>query len=360
MNIIKHFLTALFLFCLIMNAFAGINTWTQCSGTDGQVGLSVVIDTTTPGRMYAGTWGMLRSEDYGTTWIYSAFTVEPYLVSVSIAINPKSPNTVYTYMSNGGGILKNTTFGYGDWETITNDLACAVPNLLFDPENAGRMYAGACLSGYTFVYRSDDTGYHWTPSMSGITTDQGTNMLIMHPTQHNILYAGAAASPGIFVSFNGATTWQSLPLYKAVNCLAIDLTNPQYIYAGGAIGGFASSFDEGYAWNICTDTTITNYEVNTIIVNPLNPKIIYIGTNANGIFKSKDRGNTWFSMNTGLPSYPISALVYDTITRTLFAGTNISSPPQNIPIGVWMYQDTDLTTPPPPVSVPKDIWQMFE
>ncbi len=359
----RYLLTALFLYCLILDAFAGINTWTQCSGTYGYaIGALLIDTTTTTGRIYVGTNGFLISNDYGTTWVYSSITaVSLYDTPLAIAVNPKSPNEVYLYMADGDGIAKSTTYGYGNWTSITNDLsdACAIPNLLIDPENVGRMYAGACLSGSIFVYRSDDTGYHWTSSMSGITTDQGLDMLIMNPTNHNILYAGASGSPGIFISVDGATTWNSMPLYMSVESLAIDPTNDQYIYAGSDVGGFASSFDGGYAWNICTDPTITGNEVETVVVNPLNPKIIYVGTYDNGVFKSKDQGNTWSAMSTGLSFRRIISLAYDTISQTLFAGNpgDIGMP---TPQGVWMYQDTDLTTPPPPVSVPKEIWQMFE
>lgn len=358
----KYVFTALFTLCWSVNAFTGINTWTQCSGTDGQFFDSLLIDTTTSGRIYAGAYGELAiSNDYGTTWAYSVFSsAAPSCEIESIAVNPKSPNEVYLYLAHGLGIAKNTTYGYGNWISITNDLndAPAVPNMLFDPENVARMYVASVPFGYP-IYYSDNTGYNWTPSYSGITTDQASGYLIMHPIHHNWLYAGVGGTPGIYVSMDGATTWNSVPLYMTVESIAIDPIDNNNIYAGG-YAGFASSFDGGYVWNICADTTITNYGIKAVVVNPLNPNIIYAGTQYNGVFKSKNQGSTWYAMNTGMPVYPVWALAYDTITRTLFAGLEGSPPSQNIPIGVWMYQDTDLTTPPPPVNVPKEIWQMFE
>lgn len=344
MNITKHFLTALFLLCLVVHSIAGINMWTQCAGTNGYAIQALLLDTTTTGRIYAGTDGLLISSDYGTTWIFSNVTsVTPYPGVVAIAVNPKSPNEVYIWLGDGGGIGKNTTYGFGNWTSITNDLsdACAVPELLIDPENVGRMYVGACLSGNTFIYRSDDTGYNWTSSYTGITTDQGTGILTMHPTIHNRLYAGAPASPGIFESDDGATTWHSLSLYNAVNSLAFDPTDSNKIYAGGSFGVFASSFDGGTTWNISSDSTFANEQINAVVVNPLNPMIIYVGVDSNGIFKSKDRGNTWSAMSTGLQTIRIYSLAYDTVTRTLFAAGSIFNYGVDIP-GVYMYQDTDL------------------
>jgi len=122
---------------------------------------------------------------------------------------------------------------------------------------------------------------------------------MMHPTNHNKLYAGTGGAPGIYISMDGATSWNSLPLYRNVVSLALDPINDQYIYAGSA-NGFASSFDGGTTWSISTDATIINCHVRAIIVNPLNPNIIYVGTWYNGVFKSKDRGNTWASMTSGL------------------------------------------------------------
>lgn len=344
----KYFLTALFLLSLSYNTFAGIDVWTQCTVTDGYEIDSLLLDTTTTGRIYAGTFGgIFISDDYGTTWIYSSITsIGQYARGVvSIAVNPESPNEVYIYIAAGFGVAKSTTYGYGNWTSITNDLsdACAVPELLIDPENIGRMYVGACLSGNTFIYRSDDTGYHWTSSMSGITTDQGLDVLIMHPTQHNILYAGTGGAPGFYVSVNGATTWNSMPFYNEIQSLALDPTDANKIYAGIATAGFAHSFDGGSTWSYCTDTTITGYVPSSIIVNPLNPEILYIGTQYNGVFKSENQGNTWFSIQTGLTEQGIASLAYDTITRTLFAGT-VTIDSETHAKGIWMYQDTDLTT----------------
>jgi len=119
---------------------------------------------------------MFRSDDYGTTWTFSdwSYNTGP----ASITVNPKSPKEVYTYNNSGFGIIKSTTYGYGDWTTISSGLetAAAVPNLLIDPENVSRMYVGSNHAvGDPSVYRSDDTGYHWLQSDSGITTDQGVN-----------------------------------------------------------------------------------------------------------------------------------------------------------------------------------------
>lgn len=337
----KYLLTALFLFCLSVSAIGGLNVWSQSSGAYGYGIEVIIVDTTTTGRMYAGTNGFLISNDYGTTWQYSSITsVAPYNTPISIAINPKSPNEIYIYLAGGNGIAESTTYGYGNWASIANGLgsAVAVPNLLIDPENIARMYVASEPYGLP-VYYSDDTGYHWTPSYSGITTDQAANYLIMNPTQHNILYAAAAASPGIYISYDGSTTWQSFPLNLAVNSLALDPTDNNKIYAGG-YGGFASSFDGGSTWSISTDSTSPNDQINAVIVNPLDPMIIYVGTNDDGIYKSKDRGNTWTSMTTGLPFQQIFSLAYDTITRTLLVGDpgNGVTPPT----GIWMYQDTDI------------------
>lgn len=339
----RYIFTALFILYLAANCIAGINTWTQCSGTDGFAIDALLLDTTTTGRIYAGTDGLLISNDFGTTWIFSSITLAaPNTGIESIAVNPKFANIVYAYVPNNYMcVIESTTYGYGNWTTTTNDLySTAVPNLLIDPENVGRMYAASLPDGYP-IQISDDTGITWTPSYSGISTDEASSYLIMHPTQHNILYAGADATPGIYVSYNGSTTWQSLPLDLPVRSLAIDPTNPNNIYAGGDTG-FASSFDGGSTWNICADTTITSYVVKAILVNALNPEIIYVGTDANGMFKSNDRGNTWYSMQTGLTSHRIWSLAYDTITQTLFAGTE-GLPSELHPNGIWMYQDTDLT-----------------
>ncbi len=333
----RCFLTALLFIILFTSSYCGINVWSQCTATDGYDIFSLLIDTTTVGRIYAGTFGMFRSEDYGTTWISSSIPSVDGVVS--IVVNPKSPNEVFVYTDE---VLQSTTYGYGNWTSISNGLndVASVPNLLIDPENVGRMYVGSNGNSAS-VYLSDDTGYTWLESDSGITTDQGVNFLMMHPTNPSMLYAGTGGAPGLYISVNGATTWNSLPFYNEIQSLALDPTDTNKIYAGIATAGFASSFDGGSTWSYCTNAIITGSLPAAIIVNPLNPQILYIGTAYNGVFKSEDRGNTWFSIQTGLTEQGIASLAYDTITRTLFAGT-VKIDSETHAKGIWMYQDTDI------------------
>jgi hypothetical protein len=69
--------------------------------------------------------------------------------------------------------------------------------------------------------------------------------------------------------------------------------------------------------------------VTTLAIAPNSPQTLYAGTDGKGVFESTDGGNTWKSVNTGLASTGINALMIDSrFPKDLYASTRE---------GVWGY-----------------------
>jgi len=87
-----------------------------------------------------------------------------------------------------------------------------------------------------------------------------------------------------------------------VTAIAIDPSNPQIVYMGGAEGGVWKTIDGGTAWTPLTDSQVS-LAVGSIALDPSNPNTIYVGTGEEnfsgdsyygaGILKSTDAGQTW-------------------------------------------------------------------
>ncbi len=85
-----------------------------------------------------------------------------------------------------------------------------------------------------------------------------------------------------------------------INCLAFHPTNQNIIYAGAAGGGFWRSYNGGNTWETTTDE-LGSLGISSIIVNPTNPDIIYIATGDGdagqnysiGVLKSTNGGDSW-------------------------------------------------------------------
>jgi len=87
-----------------------------------------------------------------------------------------------------------------------------------------------------------------------------------------------------------------------IAALAIDPSNTQIVYMGGAEGGVWKTVDGGTSWTPLTDSQVS-LAVGAIALDPSNPNTIYVGTGEEnfaidsyygaGILKSTDGGQTW-------------------------------------------------------------------
>jgi photosystem II stability/assembly factor-like uncharacterized protein len=127
------------------------------------------------------------------------------------------------------------------------------------------------------------------------------NTVAFHPTEADILYAGAP-SGGFWMSTNGGDDWvtttDNLPSI-GVSAIVVSKDNPNEIYigtgdrdAGDASGlGVFKSTDGGLTWKQMNNG-MGNKTVNRLLQNSINPNVIIAGTNG-GVFKTYDRGQTW-------------------------------------------------------------------
>ncbi|MFH2001022.1 MAG: hypothetical protein ABIK28_15175, partial [Planctomycetota bacterium] len=152
----------------------------------------------------------------------------------------------------------------------------------------------------------------WEPrgptNIGGRITD-----LAVHPTNENLVYAGAAEG-GVLRSTNGGQRWT--PLFDdqpalAIGALAIDPSDPDVIYAGtgevnpggGSVAyggaGLFRSLDQGDTWS-CIGLEDTG-AIGRIRIDPNDPDRIFVaamghlwesGTDR-GVYRTIDGGDTW-------------------------------------------------------------------
>ncbi|MGE0131648.1 MAG: BACON domain-containing carbohydrate-binding protein [Blastocatellales bacterium] len=132
-----------------------------------------------------------------------------------------------------------------------------------------------------------------------------TRALIIHPTNHDTMYA-AAASGGVWKTADGGASWKPLTdviANIAVNSLAIDRNNPDVLYAGTGEGffnfdairgaGIFKSADGGVTWSRLMATATPDFHyVNDIIVSPTDGRRVYAATRS-GVWRSVDGGANW-------------------------------------------------------------------
>jgi hypothetical protein len=142
--------------------------------------------------------------------------------------------------------------------------------------------------------------------INGVTSD---------PTNPNVIFV-ATAGGGIWKSFNGGTSWNSLTDTQSTlftGSIAVAPSSPNVIYAGtGDSNNGPSSFyglgvlkstNSGLSWTLENDGGLfTRQTISKVIVSPSDPNTVYVavangGLNGlggqSGIYKSSDGGGTW-------------------------------------------------------------------
>jgi photosystem II stability/assembly factor-like uncharacterized protein len=286
---------------------------------------SMLVDPSNPNVLYVATGRgngcyyadslLYKSVDGGMTWDSSISPVTSGCILGSFfgssaglkAIDPGDPNTLYLAEADDGDgywSLLKTTNGGADWKSVgdfPNNLQAGVWTLAIDPSTPSTLYAGV-----------DDVP---------IYMDDGT------------IEPGAG---GVFKSTDGGATWNSVGLSgAAVTLLVIDPTQPNVLYAATAgdygapygFRGFFKSTDYGATWssinNGLDSLFATGTNVSAIVIDPGNPNVLYAGSRGNGVFKSSDGGSNWVPFSDGLANLDIRALaVAADSAHTLYAGTS--------------------------------------
>ena len=133
------------------------------------------------------------------------------------------------------------------------------------------------------------------------------NGLAFHPTDSNIIYAGAPAG-GVWVSEDGGKTWSTNTDSLAtlgVSSIAVDPVHPDTIYLGtgdrdanDSYGrGIFRSTDGGQTWKQST-TGLGNATIARVIIDPSDHHTLLVASTT-GIYRSTDAGNSWTRTSTG-------------------------------------------------------------
>jgi photosystem II stability/assembly factor-like uncharacterized protein len=170
---------------------------------------------------------------------------------------------------------------------------------------------------------SEDGGHTWkrrkgTPLDRSSVTD-----IIVHPTNANTAWA-ATAGAGVFRTFNGGNTWQSISnglSSLVVANLALNPQNLNELYAAVVDNGVFKTVNGGATWWQSSSGMNPNETIPRVVIDPLRQNVVYAASQSSGVFISEDAGTTWRLLNKGLRTRAVRSLAISSDGKILYAGT---------------------------------------
>jgi hypothetical protein len=311
---------------------------------------SVAFDPTNPLIMYAGgaQGGLWKSTDGGTTWTWLSSTWTQLAVN-AIAIDPTNASTIYVArgdyhgeIAGSYGIMKSTDGGT-TWSEIAEATMgkVGVASIMLDPSNSQTIIAGTGdINTYGSLYRSTNGGSTWSKLAVGGTDCMWPTIASSLPVSGKVRFytvaGGYAQASGattrMFKSDDHGVTWQALPSQvvpdgnfhfayavatsptKANNVYVLDSEN-MALYTSTSQGGswndvsanLPAGNDIGTNYNFSQSFYDYHLECGNRVNGTTNTDILYLGEI--DITESADGGNTWTSI--GGPTYETNAIAHN-------------------------------------------------
>jgi len=197
----------------------------------------IVVSTHGRNAVYVGSQYVMRSRDEGMSWEVISpdltrnlkkyqgssggpltkdnTSVEYYGVVFALAESPVQQGVLWA--GSDDGLVHVSTDDGAHWSNVTPQ---GLPELttisLIDasPTDAGTAYVAARryrLDDYRpYVYKTTDYGKTWTKITDGLPDDESSFVVRQDPQNKDLLFAGTFK--GVYVSFDGGGSWQSLQL----------------------------------------------------------------------------------------------------------------------------------------------------
>lgn len=293
---------------------------------------SVIGCPTEPNLFYAKTdvGGIFRWQEDSKSWkpLFSwvANNQTSYLGVEALAIDPQSPNKVYTlvgtsYWDSGkSAILRSEDYGE-TWKItdVTNQFKAngngsdrqKGESLAVDPNKSNILFCGTRYNNGLF--KSTDSGVSWQKVSSLNVTDASISFVAFDAssgtkgTATPAIYVGVhREGENMYVSKDGGISWTAVggnPQGKPQRCAFSGDGNLYVTYIGTAGGVRKLNLSSG-TWTNCTPNLSTNRGFSGIDVDPGNPNRVVTTTYnmwwneqvwgwADFIFYSEDGGATW-------------------------------------------------------------------
>ncbi len=244
--------------------------------------------------------------------------------TLTVAVNPSSPNIIWAGAASGG-LWKSTSAGVGAsaWTYVnTGYPTVAVSSVAIDPTNTNIMYIGTGEVGSAYgrgqvgtpgaratygmgVLKSTDGGTSWTLTGLISTFPQLTAVqkVLLNPLNAATIYT--ITTEGTYKSNDAGANWSLVHGVLMGMDIVINSSDTTILYAcygqrNSTFGkGVYKSTNAGATWAHLTSLDTTNFGRTCLTISPSNPQVVYASvahgstSQLRGLYRTTDAGTSW-------------------------------------------------------------------
>jgi photosystem II stability/assembly factor-like uncharacterized protein len=281
---------------------------------------NIVVDSSDPKTLLVGAWvldhpdgGLFMSHDAGKTW-----TAVDGMKGQSIRALAQAPSDAKIFVVGTlRGVYRSDDSGV-HWSQISPPGSMdihEVESIAIDPKDARIIYAGT----WHLPWKTTDGGGNWHNIKQGLIDDSDVFSIVIDPTVNSVVYTSACS--GIYRSDSAGELYrkiQGIPsTARRTRVLMIDPANRNVVYAG-TTEGLYKTLDGGTAWKRMTGPDVI---VNDVFVDPKNDQHVLLATDRSGVLESNDAAASFKAANTGYSQRQVATILVDSKSpQTILAG----------------------------------------
>lgn len=256
------------------------------------------------------------------------------------AVNTTNVTIYHTYYNSTGsqiGFSRQTTTG-GAWSFLgcggtSNGIACTDNTLFYAPMALGPGNPNTVYFGSDRLYRSSDQGTTMAlVSQAPISGTTPVSSISIAKTDDNVRLVGMFNGAVYKTSTGSSTLTLATPSgapAAPVGRVLIDPVDKKTAYV--SYGGYGvlsgrhiwktTNLDAATPTWTASSTGIPDVPVNCMAIDPTVTNIMFAGTDI-GVYVSTDAGATWTSYSSGLPAVPVFDMAVHPVTKALKIATH--------------------------------------
>lgn len=281
---------------------------------------SIVVDPLNSRHVLVGAWvlgsqvgDLFESSDSGMTW-----TAAPELKGLSVLALANAPSDPKVFVAGTlKGVYRSNDSG-AHWTLISpagSTEIHEVESIAIDPKDPNTVYAGT----WHLPWKTTDGGAHWNNIKQGVIDDSDVFSIIVDPANPSVVYASACS--GIYKSESAGSLFhkiQGIPSTARRTRVLMQDPKHQNIVFAGTTEGLYRTVDSGANWVRMSGPELI---VNDVYINPNDTNRVLLATDRGGVLVSNDGGASFRPTNAGFSARQITSYVADqNDPKTLYIG----------------------------------------